>query len=63
MGLGKSLTMLSAIMASLGDAEAYVTSKTGGAPDSDQSVIAAKSTLLIVPSARKAFHCYKVSYR
>ena len=62
MGLGKSLTMLSAIMASLGDAESYVHSKMCGLSDDDQSVITAKSTLLIVPSARKAFH-YEVSHQ
>jgi len=51
MGLGKSLTVLSAIAGSLDQALAYAQTMTDiGA--SGYGVIAAKSTLVVVPSAR-----------
>ncbi|CAO2650533.1 Nn.00g018250.m01.CDS01 [Neocucurbitaria sp. VM-36] len=50
MGLGKSLTMLSAITGTLDRACAYAQSMTS-IGSSGQGVIAAKSTLILVPSA------------
>ena len=51
MGLGKSLTMLSAITGSLDRALTYAQAMTNVGP-SGHGVIAAKSTLVVVPSAR-----------
>ena len=53
MGLGKSLMMISAIVSSLSSAVCYAlsfTSKPGG------SDVAAKSTLIVVPSACEYVH-------
>ena len=52
MGLGKSLTMLTAIAASLPDAYRFVTTKTDGNLNKEM-LPNARSTLIIVPSARK----------
>jgi hypothetical protein len=52
MGLGKSLTMLSAIAGSLVSALDYARTVTSISASS-QGIIAAKSTLIVVPSARK----------
>jgi hypothetical protein len=50
MGLGKSLMMLAAIMASLDDAKIYARCETTTASSDDKFTIAAKTTLIIVPS-------------
>lgn len=50
MGLGKTLTLLSAVAGSLDRAFAYARTMTNFEA-SGRSVIAAKSTLVIVPSA------------
>jgi SWI/SNF-related matrix-associated actin-dependent regulator of chromatin subfamily A3 len=52
MGLGKSLTMLSAIVGSLSRAINYARAMTN-IDIRGQGVIAAKSTLVLVPSARE----------
>jgi SWI/SNF-related matrix-associated actin-dependent regulator of chromatin subfamily A3 len=51
MGLGKSLTILSAVVGSLSRANAYARAMTN-IDARGQGVIAAKSTLVLVPSAR-----------
>jgi hypothetical protein len=51
MGLGKSLTMLSAITGSLASALNYARAVTS-INDSGRGIIAAKSTVIVVPSAR-----------
>jgi SWI/SNF-related matrix-associated actin-dependent regulator of chromatin subfamily A3 len=53
MGLGKSLTMLAAIVATLNDALAYTRHMASLSLTERQGMTAAKSTLLVVPSARK----------
>jgi SNF2 family DNA or RNA helicase len=52
MGLGKTLTMISAILFSMGDAEKFMLS-TGRAVNEDGFVTPTKSTLVIVPSTRE----------
>jgi hypothetical protein len=52
MGLGKTLTMLSAILFSMDDAEKSMFS-TGRAVNEDGFVIPTKSTPVIVPSTRE----------
>jgi hypothetical protein len=56
MGLGKTLTMLSAIGGSLSQAYDYARTMTTDPYDTTKSVIAAKSTLIIVPSACEIYH-------
>lgn len=51
MGLGKSLTMLSAIVGTLNNAVNHACSMTTGPYDPGRNIVAAKSTLIIVPSA------------
>jgi hypothetical protein len=52
MGLGKTLTMLSAIVSSLADASRSVTSPEGLSFNADSRTMwKAKSTLVIAPSA------------
>lgn len=53
MGLGKSLIMLSAIAGSLDPALTYAKTLTSAPGSTDDPVIAAKSTLLVVPSTCK----------
>ena len=53
MGLGKSLVMLSAIAGSLDPALTYAKALTSAPGSTDDPVIAAKSTLLVVPSTCK----------
>ena len=53
MGHGKSLMMLSAIAGSLGAAFHYAASMTSAPCQTTEPVIAARSTLLVVPSACK----------
>jgi hypothetical protein len=52
MGLGKTLTMISAIILSMDDAENFMLS-TGRAVNEDGFVIPTKSTLVVVPSTRE----------
>ena len=52
MGLEKSLTMLSAIVGSLGNAIKHACTRT------TESTFAAKSTLIVVPSACESSHIY-----
>lgn len=56
MGLGKSLTMLSAITGTLDRACTYAQSMTS-IGSSGQGIIAAKSTLILVPSACTSKFC------
>jgi SWI/SNF-related matrix-associated actin-dependent regulator of chromatin subfamily A3 len=56
MGLGKTLTMLSAICGSLSQAYTYARTITTDPHDGAKRVIAAKSTLIIVPSACELFY-------
>jgi len=52
MGLGKTLTMLSAIADSLADAELFVNSSNGLSGDiNNRTMWKAKSTLVVAPSA------------
>jgi hypothetical protein len=54
MGLGKTLTMLSAIVASLVDASRFATSPQGLSGDiNSRTMWRAKSTLVVTPSASK----------
>ena len=53
MGLGKSLVMLSAIAGSLDPAFTYAKTLTSAPDSTDDPVIVAKSTLLVVPSTCK----------
>ena len=55
MGLGKSLTMLSAIASSTALASDYARSETCRTRNYDDPVIAARSTLIVVPSTRQSF--------
>lgn len=55
MGLGKSLTMLAAVIASLQTASNFAASENVRTESDESPTIAAKSTLIIVPSACKAF--------
>ena len=54
MGLGKSLMMLSAIAGSIAQAFDYAKSLTSLPGISSDPIIAARSTLLVVPSTRKS---------
>jgi SWI/SNF-related matrix-associated actin-dependent regulator of chromatin subfamily A3 len=56
MGLGKTLTMLSVIAGSLPQAYDYARTTTTDAYDTAKRVIAAKSTLIVVPSACEICH-------
>ena len=62
MGLGKSLTMLSVIVGSIARANEYAWQSPMGAEPAGmlgQPPKAAKSTLIIVPSARKSNPQYR----
>ena len=59
MGPGKSLTMLAAIITSLHNASNYAASRNLQPDNNGSLAIAAKSTLVIVPSARKT--CFKIA--
>ncbi|CAN9204159.1 unnamed protein product [Alternaria alternata] len=50
MGLGKSLTMLSAIASSLQDAESFVSTPTASAKESSNDLKPSRATLIVVPS-------------
>lgn len=54
MGLGKSLIMISAIIGSLSSALDYAVSLTSKPGEGSEVVLAAKSTLVILPSACKS---------
>ena len=54
MGLGKTLTMLSAIVLSLDDANHFMLSSDNAAIG-DSHLYATKATIVAVPSARKSY--------
>jgi hypothetical protein len=51
MGLGKTLTMLSAIIASLADANDFATSQHSSGNANEIKTLKPKSTLVVVPPA------------
>ncbi|KAF4300775.1 hypothetical protein GTA08_BOTSDO07089 [Botryosphaeria dothidea] len=53
MGLGKSLTLLARIVTSLCHANEFVGPDGIGLPPDSEGIVSAKSTLLVVPSARE----------
>ena len=55
MGLGKTLTMIASIVASLSRAEDFATRKLSNNGEAQTSTIPVKSTLVIVPSTCKWF--------
>lgn len=56
MGLGKSLTMLAAVAGTTTNAWQYARENTTWSVGNEEGLIAAKTTLVIVPSACRGIH-------
>lgn len=56
MGLGKSLTILSAIASSLDDAADFVSTQRSGLKETSDTPVPSKATLIMVPSTSNYAH-------